>query len=80
MKARNEMGHIVRGVRSILGINIGEMADILGVVRETMSRVEKGDIKFAFKDVVGDALNYFQEKGIGVYENDEYHVILVPKK
>ena len=80
MKARNEMGFIVRGVRSLLGMTQGELAESLNITKSTLHKVENGDRKWVRIDTVGQALDLFQTKGIGVYENDEYHVILVPKK
>ena len=80
MKPKNEMGFIVRGVRSLLGMNQGDLADALNITRTTLHDVENGNKKWVRIDTVGKALDLFQTKGVGVYENEDYYVILVTKQ
>ena len=80
MKSNNEMGFIVRGVRSLLGMNQGDLADALNITRSTLCKVENGDRKWVRIDTVGKALDLFQTKGVGVYESEDHYVILVNKQ
>jgi DNA-binding XRE family transcriptional regulator len=80
MKPNNEIGHIIRGARNILNISADSLCKEIGICRTTLHQVEQGTKKWVRKDTVGKALDLFQQKGVGVYENEEYFIVLVTKQ
>lgn len=80
MKSNNDIGHVLRGVRNILDMSAENVCDELHICRTTLHQVEKGTRKWVRIDTVGKALDLYQKKGIGVYENDEYYIVLVTKQ
>jgi len=80
MKPQNEMGRLVRGIRSVLGISQGDLAAELDITRSSLVKIESGNRKWASqKNILGNALTLFSKHGIDLYESEEYFVILVKK-
>lgn len=79
MKPQDHFGPLIRGMRSILGMSQGDLADALGVTRSTIHAAENGGKKWIRIDVASKTFELCAEKGVVLYESDDHYVILVNK-